>query len=87
MYNDYMKVNNLTDDAEFLENECISKMLYAFRKYQLSSSLLSRIIACIYLHTTAIHGLLTLLCMAYSMYVCTYYHTTTIRYYAIILQP
>ena len=33
MYNDYLKVNNLTDDADFLQYECISKMLYAFRKY------------------------------------------------------
>ncbi|KAF0290971.1 Carboxylesterase 1C [Amphibalanus amphitrite] len=30
MYNDYMKVNNLTDDTDFLRYECISKMLYAF---------------------------------------------------------
>ena len=32
MYNDYVKVNGLVDDTEFWRDECISKMLYAFRK-------------------------------------------------------
>ncbi|XP_037075338.1 carboxylesterase 1C-like [Pollicipes pollicipes] len=30
MYNEYLKVNNLTDDTDFLKNDCVRKMLTAF---------------------------------------------------------
>ena len=32
MYNDYLKANNLTDNTEYLKNECIQEMLATFRE-------------------------------------------------------